>query len=634
MFRKLVSNLPFSPALVGQLGFYARRLKKEELTRRLGLIVTALALVMQSFAVFSPPESANAANASDMIHGGVDNKSQILEAYDRSSKGNGDLKDILDYAGITRDELSDVKKETINSREYGKDSDAWVTFGRVHRFSSSQGEVKHVIPHASDNDSTTLYSRPLWRYDSHEWSIKNGTPYVAFVGHSKKIGMFAILKNCGNLTVRKTPKPVPVGSFIEATCDVVKGSAVDARNTKENVRIYLYFNGPPGKGDTIGPLSTHTNDHTFSYTVPEKYRKSVSPTRVWGVLIPLTGWNDTSVQFKDTITIPGNCIKEAPKPTAVCTNLQNRIIDRTKFSLIARASASNGAKINSYTFTVIDKTGKVVETKTITSNANQVDSGIITVATPGVYMTNVAVNTSVGTQSSPQCASTLTIATPEMCTFNPDIPKNSTDCKPCPDNSQIWYNNPACKPQIVQSKEAKNLTKNADASSIIAAASDRIEYTIYVENVGEVPAMAAIDEELTDVMEYASLEQSGGGAYNADSHMLSWSNVQLQPGEKTSRTFVVKVNDTIPTTAQGISEPGSYDCIMTNAFGNTVTIKVNCEAPKMVEQTVSELPKTGPGLNVLFAGALAAVVTYFWARSKQIGKEVRLIRREFNQGTI
>jgi len=40
MFRKIVSNLPFSPALVGQLGFYAKRLRKEETTRRLGLILS------------------------------------------------------------------------------------------------------------------------------------------------------------------------------------------------------------------------------------------------------------------------------------------------------------------------------------------------------------------------------------------------------------------------------------------------------------------------------------------------------------------------------------------------------------------------------------------------------------------
>ena len=67
MFRKIVSNLTFSPALVGQLGFYAKRLKKEEATRRIGLIFTALALVVQSFAVFTPPESANAANGNNVV---------------------------------------------------------------------------------------------------------------------------------------------------------------------------------------------------------------------------------------------------------------------------------------------------------------------------------------------------------------------------------------------------------------------------------------------------------------------------------------------------------------------------------------------------------------------------------------
>ena len=57
MFRKLVSNLSLSPAIVGQLSFYAKRLRKEEATRRLGLIFTALALVVQSFTLLAPPES-------------------------------------------------------------------------------------------------------------------------------------------------------------------------------------------------------------------------------------------------------------------------------------------------------------------------------------------------------------------------------------------------------------------------------------------------------------------------------------------------------------------------------------------------------------------------------------------------
>lgn len=634
MFRKLVSNLPFSPALVGQLGFYARRLKKEEATRRLGLIVTALALVVQSFAVFSPPEAANASNASDFIRGGVNSRAEILEAYDKSARGNGDFKDILDYAGVTRDELTKVELKTLNSRSEGKGKNAWQTWGRVHRFSASQGEVKHVVP-LDKGGSSTVYSKPLWLYDTTSWSTKNGSSYKAYIGYSKKIGKFAIMKDCGNLISTETPKPAPKGNFIAADCSTIRGSAIDHRNTSEQIKVYLYFGGPPGKGTKAGPITTSGTSHNFSYAVPEQYKKVASSTKVWGALIPLSGWNDNSVQFENTVTIPGNCVKpEQPKPVAACVSLQGKRIERTKYSLVARASSENGAKITSYTFTVKDSTGKVVQTKVVNTTAAQIDSGTITLSNPGTYTASVAVSTSLGVKDGAQCATTLTVAKPEMCAIKPDLPKNSPDCKPCPANPQVWYQDAACSPETVQSKEAKNLTRGTDASSIVAQSSDRIEYTVHVENVGEVPASASIVEELTDVLEYASLQDNGGGTYNKDSKTLSWAAVTLQPGEKTSRSFVVYVNDSIPTTAQGVSEPGSYDCIMTNAFGNTVNVRVNCEAPKVLEQTVSELPKTGPGENLVFAGMVATVVTYFWARSRQMSKEVRLIRRDFNQGTI
>lgn len=633
MFRKLISNLPFSPALVGQLGFYARRLKKEEVTRRLGLIVTALALIVQSFAVFSPPESANASNASDLIHGGVTSKSTLLEIYDRSAKGSGDYKDILDYVGITRDELSKVESKTINSRDYGKDSDAWKSWGRVHRFSSAQGEVKHVIPRDTGG-ATTVYSRPLWLMDSLDWTIKHGSTYEAFIGQSKTLGTFAILKGCGNLVLRKTPRPAPEGNFLSANCDAIKGNAFDARDTKQNVKVYLYFNGPPGKGEKVGPIIANGSGNSFTYAVPDTYKTATTSTKVWGVLVPLAGWNDTSVQFKNTTTIPGNCVKPQPTPTATCASLQGRLIERTKYSLIASATTQNGATISGYVFTVKDATGTVVQTKQVNSTAGQVDSGTITLANVGSYSAQVVVKASTGDVSSDSCKTTLTVAAPEMCALNPTLPKNSPDCKPCAENPQIWYNDAACTPETAQSKEGKNLTQNADASTVIARAGDRIEYTVYVENIGEVPATAPLSEELSDVMEYATLQDNGGGTYNTESHTLAWQNITLKHGEKASRTFVVKVNDQIATTAQGQSDPGSFDCIMTNAFGNTVNVRVACEAPKVIEQTITELPHTGPTENLIFAGSLAALVTYFWARSRQIGKEVRLIRKEFNAGTL
>jgi hypothetical protein len=352
------------------------------------------------------------------------------------------------------------------------------------------------------------------------------------------------------------------------------------------------------------------------------------------VLVPLAGWNDSSLQFKNTVTIPGNCVKPTPALAASCTSLQGHMIERTKFSLTAKSSVQNGAKITSYEFVVKDKTGKVVDRKVVTSAAAQADSGTITLATAGRYSAEVIVHTSLGDKTGANCATVLNVTAPEMCTLNPSLPKNSPDCQPCAGNPDIWIKDERCNPTTVQSKTAKNLTQNVDATTVTAQASDRIEYTVYIENVGEVPATVQPTEELSDVVEYSSLQDNGGGTYNTDTHVLSWGAITLKPGEKVSRSFVVNMLDAIPNTPKGTSEPGSYDCIMTNAFGNTVSIDVKCDTPKAVEGAMTELPKTGPGTNLLFAGGVLSVVTYFWARARQTNKEVRLIRKEFNMGTI
>ena len=54
MFRKLVANLPFSPGLLQEVSFFARRLKKEQRVRQIGFYMVSLALAVQLFAYFMP----------------------------------------------------------------------------------------------------------------------------------------------------------------------------------------------------------------------------------------------------------------------------------------------------------------------------------------------------------------------------------------------------------------------------------------------------------------------------------------------------------------------------------------------------------------------------------------------------
>jgi hypothetical protein len=74
--------------------------------------------------------------------------------------------------------------------------------------------------------------------------------------------------------------------------------------------------------------------------------------------------------------------------------------------------------------------------------------------------------------------------------------------------------------------------------------------------------------------------------------------------------------------------------MVNNFAGNQTIVTVDCPPPKVVEQVVAELPHTGASENIAFAGVVFAVVVYFYARSRQVKKEVRLIRRDLNAGTI
>lgn len=540
MFRKLVSNLNFSPALVGQLGFYAKRLRKEESTRRIGLIFTALALVVQSFAVFSPPESANAASSQDLVYGGISSIENFLDYYDRNENN---LRDIFTAAGVTRQEIAATQYGTFNSM------DVAYSVGHNSRFSTAQGEVAMNYTKKQGGNGT-VYISPNRLWDTLPYTIENGSTYYAWIGHSDKLGWFAIMRNCGNLAMQVIPPPPP----------------------------------PP-----------------------------VCPA--------------------GTIGTPPNCTVP-PAPAAVCSGLTVRTISRTKVTLTGTANVANGATISAYTYTIADSSGKQIWQHTSTSNAV---SDTTNAELPGIgnYKASLSVTTSLGVKTDALCNKNIVIPAPDKCLLNPDLTVEDENCRPCPGNPTVWVKDDTCAAQIVESKVAKNLTKDGvDATTIVGQASDRIAYTITTKNTGLLSAAASIKEELGDALEYSRIIDDGGGTYNEANQTLVWEKVTLKPGQSESRTFIVQLASTIASTARGKSNLSSYDCIMNNTFGNAVSISVDCPAPKVIENVVAELPHTGATENMLFAGGVLSVVTYFYARARQVKKEVRLIRRDLNSGTL
>lgn len=533
MFRKIVSNLSFSPALVGQLGFYARRLRKEEASRRAGLIFTALALVVQAFAVFTPPESANAANGNNIIYGGIKSKDDLLATYDRNldSAGHNDLQQIYSYFGISRQDIVNGHVATFNSRDFN------LTIQSAGRSTYSWQRTPHAIP----GTATTVYTSLLYQFDSTSWTTVHGSSYPALVGQRAVDGQwFAIMFGCGN-------------------------------------PAYLTLPPPP------------------------------------------------------------------PQPTAACTGLTIVPLTRTSFRFAATASKANGATISGFTYVIKDSNGNVVFTTTLPTSA-EISSVNYDLKKDGSYTASVSVTTSVGEKTGPECQKSLTVTPEPRCPLNPDLVKSNPDCKPCEDDSTIWFKDKNCNSAFLLTKKVKNISRLVDnADNTTVKPGDRLEYRLTVKNIGKTTGVYTIQDNLADVLEYADLIDSGGGTLAKQDastpiekvNSISWPTVEIKPGGTIEKIINVQVKATIPATPQSTSNPESYNCRMVNDFaGNHTTTMVDCPSPKAVEQTVAELPHTGPTENMVFAGVVLAVVVYFYARARQVKKEVRLIRRDLNTGTL
>lgn len=378
--------MPFSPALVEQVGFYAKRLRKEEVTRRLGLIFMALALSVQALVVFQPSESANAISQNDMVNGGISSLNEYLQSYDANIRN---LKDVMDYTGITRSEITATNYSSWKVSEK-------ISWGFVSHFSYADGERQHNIT-TKDGKAIIVYSRPL------KLLISANSDAWGWIGYSQKTGWFAIMKDSGNLITDTTPQ------------------------------------------------------------------------------------NDTY-------------------------------------------STSN----------------------------------------------------------------------------------------------------------IIQSKTAINSSKGfVDATSLVATAGDRLNYTLSISNNGGSTSYnTKFEDNLSDALEYSTLIDNGGGTLNPDTKVLSWPDLTLTPGDQQTRTFIIQILDPIPSTAKGKSNGTSFDCIITNTFGNSTDIKIDCPAPKIIEQTITQLPVTGLTENIIFIATSIAVVIYFYARTRQMRKELNIIKKDTISGMI
>jgi len=219
------------------------------------------------------------------------------------------------------------------------------------------------------------------------------------------------------------------------------------------------------------------------------------------------------------------------------------------------------------------------------------------------------------------------------CSYNSALTKDDPNCKACPYNPTIWNKSSGCNANVTLAIDANNLSQSGrPADKGTANPGDRVQYNLHTTNIKQAGTAVAIQELISDLLEYSTVIDAGGGTVDQSAKTITWGTVKLSGNQTDTRSFVIQLNDTLAATPRAADNLHSYDCTLTSIYGNTLNIPLNCPMGKQIENTIERLPKVGVGANMLFSLLLVTIVTYLYIRSRQMNREINVIRREFNVG--
>ncbi len=660
MFKKIVTNLPFHPTLLGDLGYYLRRVRQEQAIRRLGLIFVVLALFVQLFAFFSPVKSSIAYNTGDIVYGAT-TKEDVVKAFknNKDPKGRTHIKAIFDYYGIGLDQIQNAKKTTISD----SDNDKYIN---TSRSSTPTGAYFVKVPGAIDGG---IYEFPLKYWNKSEFP--NGYPAITGIS-TYGFRFWILLKGCGNIVIERGSKhpKFEIDKKLISSPSVKQGDKVqykiEFRNSgiiaSENVRVVdvlddnLKFENYTstidvkkseegqkllfeikGQDNVLKPsdrwhkivitavVKKSTKDNAKicnQATIRGTKTKDVTsggpndcvvvttPTCPGtGLPIPPGGVEQCYIICQDGSKVPYN--QTCPNPQLACQELkQIAIINWNKRKFETKIIKQPGAEASSVSYFI---NSNIVAKQPVAAGSST-DYFTYDFPSEGEYKIKSEVTAANGsiTVPSQNCEISVTIEKP----IDPIA-------------------------RIVTDKGVSNDTKNiADANNTTASAGDILSYKLIVENTGD--AIAAgfsmtgeYAENIADILEYADLIDNGGGQFNESTGVLSWDQqLSIEPGQKIEKVFKVKVKDPLPSTPISASNPLSYDFTMTNIYGREITVQLSKPASKNVEIATTTLPNTGPGETMLVSVFFVTIIAFFYYRSRLLGREIEIVRYEYSTGGL
>lgn len=659
MFRKLVSNLPFNPSLVGQVSFYAKRIHQEASLRRMGFVLVAIAMFIQMFAVIAPPEKSLAASDNHIING-LKTRSDILAAWDRSGS---DIPAIYGKFGVSRD---DIAKLPMNPNASIKStSDDWWTIGRnsLSNYSNVANQYKKTEITIKINANLNVYMRDL-----QAWDIKNPyNLYQAFTGtKASDKSQFWILVDCGNYTQKgkftpKNPNLEIKKSAITNTNPVKPGDKftyrIEYRNTQpdslaQNVVIsdeldldhYTVISpkGLPITGNTlnypVGNLAYSANYKVLDIVVQLKnpYPAGTLKTCNVGKLTSSNAGTEQSGPACVTIVRPcqynpkileNNPECKPPKPPKPCKYDPAYPEDDKIHCVPAKVYCS-------LVDTEIDRSTRVVKFKTEVTSTNDKNTVVLN------YVYDFGDGSAKLTNTSKLLTDMASHKYP-VGSFNSRVVVNYTSTGvsgqqkvECSDHITFDQEKPAG-----EIKKVKNITQNLEgdqAINTLVKAGDVLEYTLITTNSNDAARKNyVVSDYIGDVMDYADIDlaflKDQGGSYDTATKKVMYENITLPAKGEIAKSFRVKIKNPIPSTNSPSAVSGAFDCKISNKYGNETSMSVTCPVIKSLEN----LPNTGPGASLIGGFIVTLVAGYFLARSRLLARELDIIKTEYApSGTI
>lgn len=653
MFKKLVSNLPFQPSLLGDVSFYISRLKQEEIIRRFGVLLLLIGFGLQIFTVAFPPQATLATHRSDIIYG-ASTKTDVLSAYRRNEDqlGRKDIRAIFNNYGIGEAQIQNAKKVTI--------SDGDSNYINTSRNISVDGTKFVPISGAVDGG---IYEFPLTYWRKNEYP--NG--YPALTGLSTYgFRFWILLKGCGNIVYEKGAKK----PNLEVTKTRTSGSQGVIGSTV-NYEIKFRNTGAIGAKDTVikDTLPSGLEYQTYSSNIDLKLSQNGNNLQ-WkidnknSVLGAGSKWYYIKLSAKASATNPklcntaiinaSNATKASTEGNDACVKIITATCPGTGLPIPSGGIANCSVVCQDGSSVAYNQTcpkpqlscQEIVVTKNGSWDTRQLNIKLI--KQPGAsvervdYLVNGITVKSVAGNTADDYTYMHTFSSEGNFSIQAKVVSNNSNVT---EDSSCSVVESVTKPKlqeliIATDKKVSNITQSIDdANNTTANPGDVLKYTIFVYNKGtavinNLELTGEYSEDINDILEYSDVKNLYDGILNKDTGKLSWSAVTIEPGQSISKQFEVTVKNPLPNTPVSASNPLSYDYVMFNAYGRSVNVKLNKSTVKEVEQAVSTLPNTGPSASLMATLAVVIIAGYFYFRNRILAKELIIIRKEFSSGGI